>query len=159
MGVETEKKTRACALYSYRDDPAVSAFDDSAPLYIFDGFCVLCSEGVKWMVRRDPDGNSKLLAVQSPLARALYEHYGLDPDKFDTFMVLKAGRPYFRYRGWLEAAKTMPAPWKWLGLAGHIVPEFFGDFFYDIIQRNRFDWFGKRETCLVPDAKTAARFL
>ena len=147
------------AAYSYRADPNVPAFDDAAPLYIFDGYCVLCSEGVKWMVRNDPKGKSKIIAVQSPLARALYAHYGLDPDHFDTFMALKGGVPYYRYRGWLEAAKEMPAPWKRLGFAGHIVPEFVGDFFYDIVQRNRFDWFGRRESCLVPDEETRARFL
>ncbi|HNR76173.1 MAG TPA: DCC1-like thiol-disulfide oxidoreductase family protein [Parvularculaceae bacterium] len=145
--------------YTYRADPNVPAFDDSAPLYIFDGYCVLCSEGVKWMVRRDPKGSSKFIAVQSSPARAIYAHYGIDPDKFDTFMLLKNGCPYYRYRGWLETAKLMPAPWKWLGYAGHIVPEFIGDLFYHIIQRNRFDWFGRRETCLVPDAATRARFL
>lgn len=146
-------------LYSYRADASVPAFDDTSPLFIFDGFCVLCSSGVKWMLKRDPEGKTRFIAVQAPLARAIYAHYGLDPDEFDTFLVLKDGIPYLRYRAWLEAAKTMPAPWKWLGFAGHIVPAFIGDFFYDNIQRNRFDWFGKRETCLVPDAKAAARFL
>lgn len=147
------------AAYSYRADASVPDFDDSEPLMIFDGVCVLCSEGGKWMMRRDPNGTTKFITVQSPLARALYAHYGLDPKKFDTFMMLKDGVPYYRYRGWLEAAKTMRAHWRWLGFAGHIIPEFMGDFFYDIIQRNRFHWFGRRETCLVPDAETKTRFL
>lgn len=145
--------------YSYRADASVPDFDDSEPLMIFDGVCVLCSEGVKWMMRRDPNGTTKFITVQSPLARALYAHYGLDPEKCDTFMMLKDGVPYYRYRGWLEAAKTLRVPWRWLGFAGHIIPEFIGDFFYDIIQRNRFQWFGQRETCLVPDAEMKSRFL
>jgi predicted DCC family thiol-disulfide oxidoreductase YuxK len=32
--------------YTYRSDPAVPLFHDSAPLIIFDGHCVLCSTGV-----------------------------------------------------------------------------------------------------------------
>lgn len=147
------------AEYSYRTDPSVPSFDDSSPLFIFDGFCVLCSEGVKWMLARDPKGTTRFIAVQSPLARAIYAHYGLDPDDFDTFMLLKDGVSYVKWRGWLEAAKTMPAPWKWLGFAGHIVPAFIGDAIYDVIQKNRFQWFGKRETCLIPDAAVKARFL
>lgn len=145
--------------YSYRADERVPSFDDAQPIFIFDGFCVLCSEGVKWMLARDSEGTTRFITVQSPLARAIYAHYGLDPDDFDTFMLLKNGVPYLRYRGWLEAAKTMPAPWKWLGFAGHVVPAFIGDAIYDIIQRNRFQWFGKRETCLIPDAAAKARFL
>ncbi len=151
--------TKTARAHSYRSDPAVAAFDDSEPLFIFDGFCVLCSAGVKWMMQRDPKGTTRFLSVQSPLARAIYAHYGLDPDRFDTFMLLKDGVPHLRYRGWLEAAKTMPPPWRWLGMAGHIVPAFIGDFLYDVIQKNRFAWFGTRATCLAPDAEMATRFL
>ena len=147
------------ALYSYRNDPAVPAFEDSEPLFIFDGYCVLCSEGVKWMVRRDPAGRTQFASVQSQLGRAIYTHYGLDTEKFDTFLLLKNGVAHVKWRGWLEAAKTMPAPWRWLGVAGHIVPPPLGDWIYDIIQRNRFDWFGRRETCLVPDAALSARIV
>ncbi len=144
--------------FSYRADPSVPSFDDTAPLFIFDGLCVLCSSGVQWMLKHDPHGSARFITVQSPLARAIYAHYGLDPDDFDTFMVLKNGVPYLRYRGWLEALKTMPAPWRWLGFAGHIIPTFIGDATYDVIQKNRFNWFGRRETCLVPDAAARARF-
>lgn len=145
--------------FSYRADQSVRSFDDAPPLFIFDGMCVLCSSGVQWMLARDPKGTTRFITVQSPLARAIYAHYGLDPDDFDTFMVLKGGVPHLRYRGWLEAAKTMPAPWSWLGFAGHAVPAFIGDAVYDVIQKHRFQWFGRRETCLVPDAAAKARFL
>ncbi len=45
--------------YSYRSDPAVPRFDDSEPLIIFDGNCVLCSSGIEWMLKRDPNGTSR----------------------------------------------------------------------------------------------------
>ncbi|MEZ5896927.1 MAG: DCC1-like thiol-disulfide oxidoreductase family protein [Parvularculaceae bacterium] len=145
--------------YSYRDDPAVPAFDDAEAILIFDGVCVLCSSGVEWMMRRDPDGATRFLTIQAPLARAIYQHYGLDADAFDTFLVLKDGQPYVKWRGWLEAAKSMPAPWKWLGFAGHVMPRPIGDALYDLIQRNRFDWFGRRATCFAPTPAEQARIL
>lgn len=145
--------------YSYRDDPDVPAFDDAQPIFIFDGFCVLCSSGVQWMIRRDPDGKTRFLAIQSPLARAIYAHYGLDPDHFDTFLLLKDGIAHAKWRGWIEAAKTMPAPWRLLGLTGSLAPRVIGDAVYDVIQTNRFNWFGTRRTCLAPDAAIKDRFL
>ncbi|MEZ5922240.1 MAG: DCC1-like thiol-disulfide oxidoreductase family protein, partial [Parvularculaceae bacterium] len=66
---------------------------------------------------------------------------------------------YGKWRGWLETAKAMPAPWRWLGFLGAIIPPPLDDAIYDIIQRNRFGWFGKRAECLVPDEALAARFL
>ncbi len=145
--------------YSYRSDAEVPAFDDAEPLVIFDGNCVLCSTGVVWMLARDPVGTSRFAIVQSPLPQALYRHYGLNAETFETFMVLWDGVPYLRWSGWLAAARTMPAPWRWLGGLGRIVPDFIGDRIYDWVQRNRFDWFGKRATCFLPDAAQRQRFL
>ncbi len=147
------------APYSYRADPTVPRFDDSAPLIIFDGHCVLCSSGVQWMLERDPKGTSRFAAVQSAIPQAIYRHYGLDAETFDTFMVLWNGVPYTRWAGTLAAARTMSAPWRWLGQVGRIVPGFIGDRLYDWVQRNRIGWFGAREQCFMPSAEERARFL
>jgi predicted DCC family thiol-disulfide oxidoreductase YuxK len=145
--------------YSYRTDPAVPAFDDKAPLIIFDGHCVLCSSGVQSMLARDPNGTSQFTAIQEPLARALYVHYGLDPDRFDTFMVLADGVAHVKWQGVLAAGRTLPAPWRWLATLGRLVPNAIGDPVYDWVQRNRIGWFGARETCFLPDERVRARLL
>lgn len=149
----------AAVPFSYRTDPAVPAFDDGKPLTIFDGHCVLCSSGVQWMLTRDPHGTSRFAAIQTPLPRALYAHYGLDAERFDTFMVLADGHAYVRWAGLLAAARTMPAPWRWLGWMGRLVPGAIGDPIYDGVQRNRLRWFGSRAACFAPGAKLVARFL
>lgn len=145
--------------YTYRNDPKVPAFDDTNPLVIFDGHCILCSSGVQWMMARDPDGEAVFAAIQEPTPRALYVHYGLDPDAFDTFMVLAEGEPFLRWRGVCKAAQLMPAPWRWLGALGHLIPDFIGDAIYDFVQRNRIGWFGASDACFAPDPKTRSRFL
>lgn len=145
--------------YSYRDDPAVPAFDDTRPLLIFDGMCVLCSSGVAWMLRRDPSGTSRFAVIQDPLPRALYRHYGLDPDLFDTFMVLQDGLPKTKWSGVLAAARGLPAPWRWLGAAGAIIPSTVGNLIYDWVQRNRIGWFGSRSACLRAPEANQKRFL
>ena len=145
--------------YTYRNDPAVPAFDDTRPLVIFDGLCVLCSSGVAWMLAHDPHGNSRFAVIQDPLPRALYRHYGLDAEAFDTFLVLQDGIPYTRWQGVLAAGRTMPQPWRALAAIGHVVPDWIGDRIYDWVQRNRFRWFGSRNTCRRPTAEEASRFL
>ncbi|HRN85530.1 MAG TPA: DCC1-like thiol-disulfide oxidoreductase family protein [Hyphomicrobium sp.] len=145
--------------YSYRADPSVPPFDDTAPLMIFDGHCVLCARGVQWMLARDPDGTSRFAAVQEPIPQALYRHYGLDAERFDTFMVLVGGVPHLRWAGTLAAARTMPAPWRWLGQIGRVVPNAIGDRIYDLVQRNRIRWFGSRDVCFRPDARQSDRVL
>ena len=145
--------------YSYRDDPAVPAFDDSSPIVVFDGLCVLCSSGVAWMMRRDPTGTTRFAVIQDPVPRALYRHYGLDADAFDTFMVLSEGVPYTRWSGVLAAARTMPQPWRGLAAAGRLIPDIIGDRLYDWVQRHRLQWFGSRNVCRRPSEAEKARFL
>jgi predicted DCC family thiol-disulfide oxidoreductase YuxK len=53
----------------------------------------------------------------------------------------------------------MPVPWSWLGTLGRIVPDVIGDRLYDLVQRNRFRWFGARDVCFKPDATQSHRFL
>ena len=147
------------ARYSYRDDPSVPAFDDAAPLIIFDGLCLLCSTGVQWMLARDPKGISRFAAIQDPVPQALYQHYGLDAQRFDTFMVLSGGAAYTRWAGVVAAGETMPWPWRGLAAAGHVVPRFIGDAIYNAVQRNRLGWFGSRAECFIPAPAQRHRFL
>ena len=74
--------------YSYRTDPDVPAFDDATPIVIFDGLCVLCSGGVDWMLKHDPNGTSRFAAIQQSVPRALYRHYGLDAAAFHPIMAI-----------------------------------------------------------------------
>jgi predicted DCC family thiol-disulfide oxidoreductase YuxK len=147
------------APFSYRSDPTVPTFDDDQPLLIFDGLCVLCSSGVQWMLARDPGGTSRFAVIQSPIPRALYRHYHLDADRFDTFMVLSDGIAHVKWQGLLAAARSLPAPWRWLGQIGRVVPSILGDVIYDVLQRNRLAWFGSRAVCYVPVPGQTLRFL
>ena len=60
---------------SYRDDPAVPTFDDSRPLFVFDGVCVLCSGGASWLMRHDKRALVNFTPAQETLGQALYTHY------------------------------------------------------------------------------------
>ncbi len=111
------------------------------------------------MIARDPKGDTTFAAIQEAIPNALYTHYGLDPEAFDTFMVLLDGKPFLRWRGVCAAARSMPRPWRWLGQVGCLVPSFFGDAIYDFVQRNRIGWFGATKACFVPDNANKERFL
>jgi predicted DCC family thiol-disulfide oxidoreductase YuxK len=145
--------------YSYRADGAVPKFDDSRPLLIFDGLCVLCSGGVQFMLRHDRNKTCRFTVVQDPVPQALYLHYGLDATRFTTFMVLADGVPHTKWQGLLAAAKLMGGIWKPLGVIGGFVPSFLGNWIYDVVQNNRLQWFGSRATCFLPSEIERRRFL
>jgi predicted DCC family thiol-disulfide oxidoreductase YuxK len=58
----------------------------------------------------------------------------------------------------LEIARNLSGLWPVL-YAFKILPRFIRNPVYDWIARNRYRWFGKRETCWLPSDKWKARFL
>src|SRR5690349_1888021 len=97
--------------YSYRHDPAVPKFPDDHPIIIFDGYCALCSGWAQFVLRHDPRGVYRLLPAQSPLGRALYVHYGLDPEDYETNILIADGVAWFKSEGSIRMAEGLGAPW------------------------------------------------
>lgn len=124
-------------------------FPDDLPLVVFDGVCVLCSGFAQFVVRRDRSRRFRLTAAQSPLGQALFRHYGLDPDEFETNLLIEDGRAY----GKLDAfARIMAGLGGVMGVAAvtRAIPAAVGDPLYDAIARNRYRLFGRREVCMMP---------
>lgn len=144
--------------YSYRRDPAVPPFPDDRPIIIFDGYCALCSGWANFVLRHDDRGRYRLLRAQSPLGRALYVHYGLDPDDYETNILIDQGRAWFKSEGSIRMAEGLGWPWKVAAMV-RIIPRLIRDRMYEFIARNRLRIFGKRATCYVPDGRFEDRFL
>ena len=142
--------------YSYRADASVPSFADDRALLLVDGTCVLCSAWAAFVIRHDPRARIRLATAQSPLGRALYGHYRLDADA--TNLLLAGGRAYAKSEAVLGALETMGPPWSAFA-AGRLLPRSWRDKAYDLLARNRFRLFGRREVCLVPSPSTADRFL
>jgi len=143
--------------YSYREDTAVPAFPDDAPIIVFDGHCALCSAWVDFVLKRD-DGLFRFLPAQSPLGEALYAHYGFKSGDYDTNILIEHGHARVRSDGTLAMFDRLGWPWRAMGVL-RIVPERLRDWGYERIARNRLRWFGRRETCRLPSAGERDRFL
>jgi predicted DCC family thiol-disulfide oxidoreductase YuxK len=151
-------KSRMRPPYSYRQDQSVPPFADDKPIIIFDGYCALCSGWARFVLRHDPDGRYRLLSAQSPLGYALYVHYGLDPLDYETNILIADGIAWFKSEGSIRMAEGLGFPWSLAGLF-RVLPMAWRDSLYETIARNRLKWFGKRETCYLPDPRYAGRFL
>ena len=129
------------------------------PLYFFDGYCVLCSRFVAFCLERDPDGRLKFASAQSDLGRRVLATLGLPDRTFDrTILLLDGDRVYIRSTAVLRALRHLRGPVKAL-LPLLLVPAFIRDPIYDLIARNRYKWFGRRESCFVPTPALRARFI
>jgi len=144
--------------FSYRSDPAVPSFPDDRPILIFDGNCVLCSSFVQFILRTDRKRRFRLLAAQTPLGAALYQHLGLNPTDYETNILLEDSRAWLKSEGSLRIFAGLGLPWSLMSV-GRLLPRPVRDRLYDIVARNRLRWFGRRQTCYLPEATQADRFI
>jgi len=144
--------------FAYRRDPRVPAFADSHPIVIFDGACVMCSRFVQFLLRVDRRGRLRFLTAQSELGEALYAHFDLRSDVFDTYVLLEGGQARVKSDAALRIFALLGAPYALLGV-GRVLPRAWRDGLYDFVARNRLRWFGVREVCYAPSPEVRARFV
>ncbi len=144
--------------YSYRDDPAVPRFADDKPVIIFDGLCALCSGSASFVLRHDAQAAFRLTPAQSPLGHALYVHYGLDPQVYETMVLIADGRAFEKSEAAIRIARGLGLPWS-LAVLLRAIPLGLRDRLYAWVARNRIRWFGARDICYMPDPRFADRMI
>jgi predicted DCC family thiol-disulfide oxidoreductase YuxK len=131
---------------------------DQKKIILFDGVCNLCNTGVKFVIRHDKKKIFQFASLQSQSARQLLHAYGLQTEVVQSFIFIDQEKIYERSSATLHVLAYLPAPWKFLyGLI--IIPKFIRDWTYDIVAKNRYKWFGKKEACWIPTPELAERFL
>ena len=127
-------------------------------LLLFDGICHLCDASVRFILRRDPMGKIKFAPIQSPLGRELYTQHGLDPAAPNAMLILTPTGAFRASDAALEIARKLGGAWR-LALIFKLLPRSLRDAAYYFIARNRYRWFGKDESCMMPTAELKERML
>ena len=142
--------------YSYQHDASVPKFDDSKPLFVFDGVCVLCSGGASWLMRHDHKQLVNFCSGQSTLGQALYRHYGIDFDQ--TYLLVDHGQVYSKSQGYLRLCSVLGGIWHLVRVAA-LIPRPIRDWAYDMVARTRYRWFGRAQYCALLTAEQRQRML
>ncbi len=143
---------------TYRGDAKVPKFPDDAPIVVFDGHCVLCSRFARFILRHDHRRKYRLLPAQTPLGDALYRHYGLDPENYQTNILLENGTAWFRSESSLRIIAGFGFPWTLVNLF-RVLPLSLRDRLYEWVARNRFNFFGRQDVCMLGVTGHEDRFL
>jgi predicted DCC family thiol-disulfide oxidoreductase YuxK len=128
------------------------------PLALFDGICNFCNYWVKFAVKKDKRGKLRYTPLQGETAKKILTQFGLNISNLNTVVFIDNGKVYTQSSAALRICKHLDGGWKlFYGLI--IIPKLIRDFFYNIIARNRYKWFGKKENCMVPPPGWKERFL
>jgi predicted DCC family thiol-disulfide oxidoreductase YuxK len=127
-------------------------------IILFDGVCTLCESSVRFIIKHDKAGLFKFTQAQSVIGQQMQSDLDMDALASGTLILIKNGKAFCKSDAALEIAKDLTGPWKAL-ICFKIIPACLRNAVYDVISRRRYRWFGKRDTCMIPDEAFKERFL
>ena len=121
--------------------------------------CVFCNAWIKFVLWADKRKTFSFVIAQSALGERIYDELGLKSDDYDTFIVLTDdGRVETSLDGVFAVCRRLGLPWSILSIF-RVLPRSLKDFAYNLVARNRYSLFGKRDTCMIPTPDVRARFI
>ena len=127
-------------------------------IILFDDICNLCNRVVLFIIKRDPQAKYMFASLQSDSGKKILLKFGISTSDFDSFVLINDNKYFSKSSASLRVFKELNGLWRLL-FVFIIVPPFMRDFIYNIIAKNRYKVFGKRDSCMVPSPAIQNRFL
>ena len=128
-------------------------------LIVFDGICNLCNASVQLVIKNDKKNIFLFAPLQGQTAKDIISNYNIDTSKVDSILLYIPEKGLFlKSTAALKIAYSLGFAWNLLSFF-IIIPVFIRDWIYDLIAKNRYKWFGKKETCMVPTEELKSKFL
>ncbi|WP_299381842.1 thiol-disulfide oxidoreductase DCC family protein [uncultured Lacinutrix sp.] len=129
-------------------------------LILFDGVCNLCSASVQYAITHDKNNVFMFAALQSDIGEQVINHFKVDVSKTDSILLYSPENDSLKIKSSaaLHVAKDLGFPRSLLSVF-LIVPAFIRNLVYDFIAKNRYKWYGKKESCWIPTPELKAKFI
>ncbi|MDF2436730.1 MAG: hypothetical protein K0Q95_1106 [Bacteroidota bacterium] len=127
-------------------------------IVFFDGVCNFCNTTVDTIYKRNKTKDIYYASLQSEFANSFLKEHSIDSTDLDTIIYYSGEKFYFRSDAILQLSKKLSGPHKLLP-AFLVVPKFLRDGVYSWIAKNRYKFWGKKETCRIPTAEEKQQFL
>lgn len=133
------------------------AIKDTSNVVFFDGVCNLCNKSVNFLIRVDKKKKLKYSSLQSHYAKSNLDT--TTDELMNSIVFLTNGKEYRRSKAVLKILITLGGFYKFTGLLFSIFPSFFLDVFYNLVAKNRYKAFGKKDTCRIPKKEEQSFFI
>jgi predicted DCC family thiol-disulfide oxidoreductase YuxK len=136
--------------------PRPATGSDAPPLVFFDGICGLCNTAVDFILAEDHARIFRYAPIQGDTAARL-----LDPALIQNpgTMVYRDERGlHTRSDAILHIGLRLGGMWR-ISALGFLVPKAWRNRLYDTIARNRYRWFGQKDSCRMPTPAERELFL
>ncbi len=128
-------------------------------IILFDGVCNLCNSAVQFVIQHDGKDVFRFVALQSELGQQILKHIGVSPANIDSIVLYEPGVAYYyKSSAAIEIARSLGGFWHF-GTVFRIIPTGVRNLLYDYVAKNRYKWYGKKESCMIPTPDLKIKFL
>jgi predicted DCC family thiol-disulfide oxidoreductase YuxK len=128
-------------------------------IILFDGVCNLCNGSVIFILQHEHEPVFKFASIQSEAGKELLTWCGYPRGYSEAVILIDHGETYSGSTAALKIGQTLKFPWSIVASLGLIVPKMVRDWGYNQIGKHRYQWFGKRDICMIPTENLRSRFL
>lgn len=126
-------------------------------IILFDGECNFCDKSVQFIIKRDPEAIFSFTSQQGEAGQQMIKKHHA-PSSVDSIILIENDTYYLKSSAALRICRHLQGAWKLLFIF-ILVPYPIRDFFYNILAKNRYKWFGKKDQCTLPTPEVRKRFL
>lgn len=128
------------------------------PIVFFDGICNLCNTSIQLIIKNDRKNKFLFAQLQSDKVKEFLRQQEEDFSNTDSILLVTPKKIYTKSSAALKIAKDLKGFYPLLYIF-YIIPKPIRDVVYDLIAKNRYKWFGKEESCMIPTAALKNKFL
>lgn len=126
-------------------------------IVLFDGVCNLCNAVVQFIIKHDKKDQFRFVTLQSSVAEHLLKKLNYSP-KESSVLLVEDNSIYNKSTAALRIMKRLSGGWKFLSVF-LLTPKFIRDKVYEFIAKNRYQWFGRKNECMLPSPELQKKFL
>lgn len=128
-------------------------------IILFDGVCNLCNSTVRFVIKQDKKDIFRFVPLQSVLGLKIINHIGIDIENTDSIVLYQPEKAYcYKSEAAFKIVKEFNGWYSILCLFS-IFPKSLTNLVYDYIAKNRYHWYGKQASCMVPTSELMTKFL
>ena len=124
--------------------------ENNKQLILFDGVCNLCEASVQYVIKHDKNDVFRYTALESDVGQQILRKFNIDRTKMDSILLYSSENGIsYKSTAALKIASKLGFPRNLMGVF-LIVPAFIRNSVYDYIAKNRYQWYGKKDACMIP---------
>lgn len=128
-------------------------------IILFDGVCNLCSSSIQFIIKRDKKQYFRFASLQSETAKEIFKSIDIPLKSMESIVLIENKTVYVQSMAALRIAKKLGGLWPLVYYIGRMLPHSLRDTIYNWVARNRYKWFGKKDSCMLPAPGIQHRFL